>query len=97
MKKLLFSALLLPAMGLTQPIIADKEVVCEKTEIIIGNLQRGQYKESPVWVGRGDNDQYALFTNEQTKTWTIIQFNDSVACIIGAGEDGRQITKNPRV
>ena len=30
--------------------------------------------------------RYSLFVNEETKSWTLIQFDDKIACVLGTGE-----------
>lgn len=97
MRKFLLGVLLLPAFVLAQPVTVEKPVVCEKTEKVIETLQNGQYKELPTWIGYDDKSRYALFVNTKTKTWTIIQFNETIACVVGAGEGSRQIFNGPKV
>lgn len=41
----------------------------------------------PAWVGKDEGSKYVLMANEKTKTWTIVQFNDQVACVLGTGTD----------
>ena len=97
MHKFLLGVLLLPAFVVAQPVTVEKPVVCEKTEIVIDGLQKGQYKENPSWIGYDAKSKYTLFTNEKTKTWTMIQFNENIACIIGTGEGSRQVFTGPKV
>lgn len=97
MRKFLLGVLLLPAVVVAQPVTVEKPVVCEKTEKVIESLQKGQYKENPSWIGYDDKSKYTLFVNEKTKTWTMIQFNDTIACIIGVGEGSRVIFTGPKV
>jgi hypothetical protein len=97
MRKFLLGVLLLPALALAQPVTVEKPVVCEKTEKVIESLQKGQYKENPAWIGYDDKSRYALFANEKTKTWTMIQFNETIACIIGVGEGSKLVFSRPKV
>lgn len=32
-----------------------------------------------------------MFSNIKTGTWTLIQYNDNIACVIGTGDNGKQI------
>jgi hypothetical protein len=96
MRKFLLGVLLLPALAYAQPVTVEKPVVCEATEKVIESLQKGQYKENPTWIGYDDKSKYALFSNEKTKTWTIIQFNETIACIIGVGEGGKTVFTGPK-
>lgn len=96
MRKLLLGVLLLPALAQAQPVTVEKPVVCDKTEKVIETLQGGQYKENPSWIGFDDKSKYALFVNEKTKTWTMIQFNENIACVIGLGEGSKTIFTGPK-
>jgi hypothetical protein len=96
MRKFLLGVLLLPALAYAQPVTVDKPIICEKTEKVIESLQTGQYKETPSWIGRDEQSRYALFANEKTKTWTIIQFNENIACILGVGDNHMQILLGPK-
>jgi len=35
--------------------------------------------------------------NEQTKSWTLIQFDDKIACVLGTGEGSTQIFNGPKI
>ncbi len=95
MRKFLLGVLLLPALAQAQPVTVEKPVICEKTEKVIETLQKGQYKETPIWIGHDEKSKYALFANEKTKSWTIIQFNENIACILGVGEGSRSVSIKP--
>jgi len=72
-----------------QPMTAKKEVYCDKTETVISVLKGRDYEESPIWFGKEKDSKtphYSLFVNQETKTWTIIQFNKDSACVLGTGE-----------
>lgn len=97
MRKFLLGVLLLPALVVAQPVTVEKAIICEETGKVIDALQKGQYKEMPSWIGYDEKSKYSLFVNEKTKTWTIIQFNETIACIIGNGEGSRQIFTGPKV
>lgn len=86
MKKLVLSVLLLPALALAQrPVIVEKPVVCNWAQPLIERLSK-EFKETPIWIGIGeDSARYSLFTSA-TGAWTLIQFNDEIACIIGSGQ-----------
>lgn len=68
-----------------------KPVVCSDVKSIVEYLSGEGFKEQPYWSGKDDKSKYIIMLNPQTKTWTMVQFNDQVACIIGAGESGRLI------
>jgi hypothetical protein len=80
-----------------QPVTVEKPVICEKTELVIESLQKGEYKEKPVWIGVDESSRYSLFVNDRTKTWTMIQFNQQIACIIGVGTKAKMVYTGPSV
>ena len=46
------------------------------------------HKEIPVWVGKSvHNTQVTLLMNKETRSWTMIEYDASIACVLGAGED----------
>lgn len=67
----------------------NKKVVCTDTKSLFENIKDSKYKETPVWVGRLEDSTMTIFANQETGTWTVIQFNSDVACVIDAGEDSR--------
>lgn len=96
MKNIIFSLLLLPVLALAQePIIVEKQVVCDKTQTILNSLSK-DYAEKPIWLGQASDSRYSIFVSE-SGAWTIIQFNKDLACIIGAGQSSRQIFLGPSV
>lgn len=94
MKNFLISVLLLPVLAVAQePVIVEKSVVCDKTEIVLNSLIK-EFSEKPVWLGNSGDSKYSMFVDKKG-AWTIIQFNNRIACIIGAGETSRQIFSVP--
>ena len=90
MKKFLISVLLLPVLAVAQePVIVEKPVVCDKIETILNTLTK-EFSEKPIWLGVAGDSNYSVFVNKKG-AWTIIQFTEKVACIIGTGETSRQI------
>ena len=85
MKKLIL-ALLLSTGGLSHAQVkVPREVVCAPTEWILKALDR-DYKEKPVWMGKGDGPtSYMLLVNLETKTWTMVHIAVEVSCVIGSG------------
>lgn len=95
--------ILLATLGVSaafsQPFTAKKEVQCDKTETLVSLLKGQDYEEAPIWLGKGDGPtpNYSLFTNAKSKTWTIIQFNKDLACVLGTGEHYVNSSKKPIV
>ena len=87
--------------GLTSSIVnaqsveVKKTVVCDDTQAVIKSLME-QYKEKPVWTARNplEDARYALFINNEKGTWTLLQMNAEVACIIGIGSESNFLSRS---
>jgi len=65
-----------------------KPVPCKDTKSLAEEIAN-KYGEEPVWQGddtEGDS-KYTITYNRKTKTWTMIQYNDEKACILGFGSN----------
>lgn len=74
-----------------EPFTVNKPVFCTDVKSMIEFLSGEDYREVPTWVGKDEKSKYVIMANEKTKTWTIVQFNDQVACVLGTGTDGAVI------
>jgi len=101
-KKLILCAALLmaPTLGLAQttaaasePIYTVKEVACGPSPQLLESIQ-SKFKEQPLWLGRDTVTSYVLMVNAETREWTLVQFNDQIACIIGVGKDHTLVSKS---
>jgi len=95
---LIFLTSFVAVTALAQPSTTKKEVYCDKTETIISILKGDDYQETPIWFGKEKDSKapnYALFVNQKTKSWTIIQFNKDTACVLGAGEGANLPSSKP--
>lgn len=75
-------------------IEVDKPVICSDPKTVIETLS-DQYQEQPVWSGRGTESKYVLLVNPKTSTWSIVEYNDKLACVVGTGKAARQIFLGP--
>jgi len=75
----------------------NKEVYCDNTDKLLLILQNGEFEEVPIWFGKGDGKapNYSLLVNQKTKSWTMIQFNNEIACVIGTGDNFNLLDKRP--
>ena len=94
--KYLLACLLIPFAVSAEPVTIDKKILCDQKSVIIEVLVKGEYKESPFWIGVDDNTRFAIFANEKTKSWTIIEYTDVIACVIGSGTKHTPITLGVR-
>lgn len=95
MRQFLLGVLLLPAFANAQPVTVEKPVICDTPKIVIETLTGSGHREQPFWIGRDETSRYVMLVNEATKTWTIVQFNKNIACIIGSGEGHKQVFVGP--
>jgi len=83
-----------------QPVTVQKPVECVKTETLFQGLISSDYKEKPIWLGIQSGaplPKYSLFVNEQTKSWTLIQFDEKMSCVLGTGEASTPIFNGPKI
>ena len=100
MKYLLLLVLLVIGLVAAQSVTVQKPVECVDTKILFQGLVGSDYKEKPIWWGvepGASVAKYSLFVNEQTKSWTLIQFDDKIACVLGTGEASTQIFNGPKI
>jgi hypothetical protein len=64
-----------------------KPLKCSDAQTVI-NYFVNTHKESPVWVGKSvHNTHITLMMNKETRSWTMIEYDDKLACVLGAGEE----------
>ena len=97
MYKFILGVLLLPAIATAQPVTVEKPVPCEKTKTVIDALLKSDYKEQPIWIGSDEQSRNSIFANEKTGSWTLIQFNEQIACILGAGEGSKVLSFGKKI
>ena len=89
--------LLAPLLASAEPIQINKPVTCENTLLIFQALVE-QAGEKPIWVGKGDGtdtSRTVILANEKTKSWTIVQFDKNMACVLGSGVGSQLIFTGP--
>jgi len=88
MKHLLSLIILVSSSVLAAPFEVKKPIICDNTEVLLKLLSSTNYQEKPVWLGASDEKlvNYSLWVNASTKNWTLVQFNNDIACILGTGE-----------
>jgi hypothetical protein len=99
MRKFFASVLLLPILALAQqgPVKVDKEVLCDDTAVVLKWALDNEFKEQPVWLGADRTSRYSLLANEKSGTWTLVQFNKDVACILGTGMAHKLVITGPKI
>ncbi len=100
MKYIFLLAILVAGVAWAQLETAKKPLDCADTQVLLRGLMSSNFKETPVWTGVEPGvtlPKYSLFVNEKTKLWTLIQFNDTTACVLGTGESSNQIFFGPKI
>lgn len=70
-----------------QIIDLQKPLKCSDAQIVM-NYFVDTHKETPVWVGKSvHNTHITLLVNKETRSWTMIEYDTKLACVLGAGED----------
>jgi hypothetical protein len=89
MKKLLALSLLVCLTGQAQEVIElQKPLKCSNADFVIPHFAK-EFGEIPVWVGKTDtNSHITLLANKQKKTWTVVEYTDTTACVLGSGNVG---------
>ena len=100
MKYLLLLVLSVVGLVTAQSVTVQKPVECADTQTLFRGLIGSDYKEKPIWLGVdpvSTLSKYSLFVNEQTKSWTLIQFDEKIACVLGTGESSTRIFTGPKI
>ena len=79
---------LISSIAHAQEIIdLQKPLKCSDAQSVM-NYFVDIHKETPVWVGKSVHDTHiTLLTNTVTGSWTMIEYGNKIACVLGAGED----------
>ena len=92
--------MLVLGIAVAQSVTVQKPIECADTATLLRGLSGSDYKEKPIWWGIEPGatvSRYSLFVNDETKSWTLIQFDDKIACVLGTGEASTQIFNGPNI
>ena len=84
---LLFVIFILTMLDASAQDQRQKTVICGETESVLEALKGNNYQEQLEWTGKSatGNSRYALMVNPKTEDWTLLQFNEKLACVLGTG------------
>ena len=87
---------LISSIAHAQEIIdLQKSLKCSDAQVVM-NYFVDTHKETPVWVGKSvHNTHITLLVNKETRSWTMIEYDSILACVLGAGED--RSSSNPEI
>jgi len=76
-------------------IESTKKIICTDTDSL-SELLAKEFKEVPVFSGFNEEEgqTYILTLNAKTGTWTMIQGNKKISCVIGVGVNGKMRSVN---
>ena len=64
---------------------SSKPIACAPVVEVFEDLVSEQIKEMPMWIGTDREVRYTILSNVKKDTWTLVQFNDKVACVLAMG------------
>lgn len=88
MRLLILAILALYFTNSTAQVQVEKPIICMDTASLYNSLTSEELQEQIQWGGQSESNdsKYLLFVNKKTKTWTFVQLNEKIACILGTGE-----------
>lgn len=86
------------ALAQDKPVEMSKSVICDSTQKVLTTLMQN-YNETPIWTGvdAEKDSKYVLLSNLKTKSWTFVQYNADVACILGVGGASNLVDFNKNI
>jgi len=65
----------------------NKPLKCSDAQSVM-NYFLNTHQETPVWVGKTVlNTNITLLMNKETRSWTMVEYDARLACVLGAGEE----------
>jgi len=88
---ILLTLSLLASVARSEPKEGNKKIICDNTSTLMNALV--EYGEAPVWSGADSQTKttYGVLMNSKTGTWTIIQFDGKMACVLGVGDEAKSL------
>jgi hypothetical protein len=70
----------------------SRQLKCAKTEDLM-NFITQNFGETMAWVGKDENNSsfLAIFSNKDTGTWSLIQYDSKIGCYLGSGTQGTPV------
>lgn len=89
---------LILCLGLAGPALAFKafvETYCAGTSTILNALDK-EFSEQLIFIGsRSEGRKVGVFYNPQAKTYTVVEMDAEVSCVLTTGTEGVQIDDKP--
>jgi hypothetical protein len=92
--KYIFAALVLTSsVAHAQLSEYERRFTCGKTQFVISALTRNA-QEKPIWSGTDPQSgtETMILQNTRTLTWTVVQYDQDMACVLQSGTGFRLLT-----
>jgi predicted secreted Zn-dependent protease len=92
--KYIFAALvLISSVAHAQLSEYERKFTCGKTQFVISVLTKNAL-ETPIWAGTDPQSgtQTMILQNTQTLTWTVVQYDQTMACVLQSGTGFKILT-----
>jgi hypothetical protein len=92
--KYIFAALvLISSVAHAQLSEYERKFTCGKTQFVITALTQNA-QEKPVWAGADSQSgtQTMILQNNKTLTWTVVQYDQDMACVLQSGTGFKILT-----
>lgn len=91
MLKVILTLLCLPTLAFASDWIeAHKPIDCGPFQEIVSIVTQKGVEEEVAWIGQAENNSnVALFLNPKTSTWTLVQYNKEVSCVLEMGKSSK--------
>lgn len=76
------------AVAAAEPRILNKQVACADKDQVFKSVAQ-DFGEIPQWTGQSpqSNTNLVLTANLKTGSWTLIEYNSTMACVLAVGEN----------
>lgn len=94
--KYIFAALvLISSMAHAQLSEYERRFTCGETRFVITALTKTA-QEKPIWVGTDPETgtQTMILQNTRTLTWTVVQYDQKMACVLHSGTGFRILSES---
>jgi len=67
---------------------SKKNITCGNTKFMLKSFAGEDIDEHPIWVGTAEETKTrtVVLVNKNTQTWSVIQLDDKVTCVLSVGE-----------
>ena len=94
MKKILYTFLMVSSSAYAATFQAPVNLTCtDDYQGLQKRIAESKYNETLRWGGYSEDTKsmFVIYTNEESKTWTLIQTDGEFACILGVGDQFKDI------